>query len=51
MFCRFRNRECKHAGQLTIEGCVELGEAEGLHKYTICYNDAIHRKYWECKLE
>ena len=51
MFCRFRNRECKHTGQLTIAGCKELGEIEGLYRYTICYNDAIQRKYWECKLK
>ena len=50
MYCRFRNKECKHAGQLTMAGCKELGEPEGLVKYTICYNDAIQREYWECKL-
>jgi hypothetical protein len=50
MYCRFRNRECKHAGQLTIAGYKELGEEEGLHRYTICYNDAIHRNYLEYKL-
>jgi hypothetical protein len=50
MFCRFRNRECECAGQLTMAGYKELGEAEGLYRYTICYNDAIQRKYWECKL-
>ena len=49
MYCRFKNRECEHAGQMTIAGCKEFGEQEGLHKYTVCYNDAIGRKYWECK--
>lgn len=51
MYCRFRNRECEHAGFLTIQCIKDYDGFDGVVHKTVCYNDAIGRRFWECKLE
>lgn len=51
MFCRFRNKECKHAGSLAVQCIKDIDGFDGVVYKTICYNDDIGRKYWECKLK
>lgn len=49
MICKYINRECPHAGSATVFGCKELGETEGIHEHSICYNDKIGRDWTKCK--
>ena len=51
MKCLRKNIECEWAGSLTMEGCKELGEEEGIYTYPLCYNDSIERDYTKCKKE
>lgn len=39
MYCKIKNKECPNAGQITIKGDKELGEQEGIYKYTVCYKE------------
>ena len=39
MYCRIKNVECSHAGEIKVNGCKELGEKEGIHTCTICYKE------------
>ena len=49
MFCKYKNRECPHAGSVKMNGSKEWGEKEGIFEYTICYNDEIGRDVTKCK--
>lgn len=49
MICKHKNRECPYAGSIKINGCKEWGEEEGIHEYTVCYNDTIGRDWTKCK--
>jgi hypothetical protein len=49
MFCKYKNRDCPHAGSIKIAGCKEWEETEVIHEYIICYNDEIGRDVTKCK--
>lgn len=49
MKCQYKNRECPHAGSMKMMGYKELGEQEGIHEYTVCYNDELGRDITKCK--
>lgn len=51
MICKYKNRECKFTGQITVVSYRELGEKEGFHVFPVCYNDAIGRDYKSCNLK
>ena len=48
MKCRLKNVECEWAGSITLFGCKEFDETEGMYKYTYCYNDGINRDPTKC---
>lgn len=48
MYCRFKEVECKWAGECKVAGVPEWGEKPGIFAYTICYNDAINRDVTRC---
>ena len=40
MYCKFKNIECKYAGELIVKHAPELNGDGKEHTYTMCHYDA-----------